>query len=59
MGCRSVHIGGGEPLLRPDNLAEILGVAQNVGVLIEYVNAKRVCVNKNGFIPRVHGHPLL
>jgi len=37
MGCRSVHIGGGEPLLRPDNLAEILGVAQNVGVLIEYV----------------------
>ena len=24
LGCRSVHIGGGEPLLRPDNLAEIL-----------------------------------
>jgi radical SAM family protein len=37
MGCRSVHIGGGEPLLRPDSLTEILEVAENVGVSIEYV----------------------
>lgn len=37
LGCRSVHIGGGEPLLRPDNLAEILEVASRVGVSVEYV----------------------
>ena len=37
LGCRSVHLGGGEPLLRPDKLGEILGVAGNVGVTIEYV----------------------
>jgi hypothetical protein len=37
MGCGSVHIGGGEPLLRPDSLAEILDVAGDVGVSIEYV----------------------
>ncbi len=37
MGCASVHIGGGEPLLRPDSLAEILAVAGNAGVSIEYV----------------------
>jgi hypothetical protein len=30
-------LGGGEPLLRPDRLGEILGVAGNVGVTIEYV----------------------
>lgn len=27
MGCGSGHIGGGEPLFRPDRLAEILEVA--------------------------------
>ena len=37
LGCRSVHVGGGEPLLRPDNLAEILEVAGRVGVSVEYV----------------------
>ena len=37
MGCGSVHVGGGEPLLRPDRLAEILKVAGKVSVFIEYV----------------------
>ena len=36
-GCRSVHIGGGEPLLRPDRLKEILKIAGRSGVSIEYV----------------------
>ena len=56
LGCRSVHIGGGEPLLRPDNLGEILEVAGRVGVSIEYVetnsswfkdleSAKRILIN--------------
>ncbi len=37
MGCRSVHIGGGEPLLRPQELKTVLEVASEIGVSIEYV----------------------
>jgi hypothetical protein len=37
MGCRSVHIGGGEPLLRPQKLKTVLEVANEIGVSIEYV----------------------
>ncbi len=37
LGCRSVHIGGGEPMLRPENLENILKVANRVGMGIDYV----------------------
>ncbi len=37
LGCSSVHIGGGEPLLRPAELEKVLDVAAQVGVAIEYV----------------------
>jgi hypothetical protein len=37
LGCRSVHIGGGEPLLRPDELAVVLKIAAELGVSVEYV----------------------
>lgn len=37
LGCRSVHIGGGEPLLRPDELGRVLEIAAEVGVTVEYV----------------------
>ena len=37
LGCRSVHIGGGEPLLRPDKLADVLRAARRAGVHIDYV----------------------
>jgi len=37
LGCRSVHIGGGEPLLRPDDLTAVLKVASELGVSVEYV----------------------
>jgi hypothetical protein len=37
LGCSSVHIGGGEPLLRPDALGDILEIAASVGVAVEYV----------------------
>jgi hypothetical protein len=36
-GCRSVHIGGGEPLLRPDRLLPVLDAAAKNGVGIEYI----------------------
>ena len=37
LGCRSVHIGGGEPLLRPDKLGAVLEIASDIGVSIDYV----------------------
>ncbi len=37
LGCSSVHIGGGEPLLRPDALGDILEITAKVGVTVEYV----------------------
>lgn len=37
LGCSSVHIGGGESLLRPDALGDVLEIARQVGVKIEYV----------------------
>lgn len=37
LGCRSVHIGGGEPMLRPERLETVLDVAGHIGIGIEYV----------------------
>ena len=37
LGCTSVHIGGGEPLLRPAELEKVLDAAARVGVSIDYV----------------------
>ncbi|MDH3827863.1 MAG: radical SAM protein [Desulfobacterales bacterium] len=37
LGCSSVHIGGGEPLLRPGALGDILEISAKVGVAVEYV----------------------
>ena len=37
LGCRAVHIGGGEPLLRPAELVKVLEAADQAGVAIEYV----------------------
>ena len=37
LGCRSVHIGGGEPLLRPDALMAVLETAGQTGMHIDYV----------------------
>ncbi len=36
-GCNSIHIGGGEPFLRPDSLFEILKEAKKHGIYIEYI----------------------
>lgn len=37
LGCRSVHIGGGEPLLRPEALIPVLDAAARTGVRLEYL----------------------
>ena len=36
-GCRSVHIGGGEPLLQPEKLGVVLEAACTAGMGIDYV----------------------
>ncbi|MEJ2154496.1 MAG: radical SAM protein [Desulfobacteraceae bacterium] len=37
LGCRSVHIGGGEPLLHPKKLRAVAAAARDAGVGIDYV----------------------
>jgi hypothetical protein len=37
LGCCSVHIGGGEPLLNPRQLKAVLAAAGDAGVAIDYV----------------------
>jgi len=37
LGCRTMHIGGGEPLLRPERVAQVLRLARENGIHIEYV----------------------
>ena len=36
-GCRSVHIGGGEPFLDADGLVRLARAATNAGITVEYV----------------------
>ena len=36
-GCHAVHIGGGEPLLRPQHLFPILKAAEEHGIQIDYI----------------------
>jgi hypothetical protein len=37
LGCSAVHVGGGEPLLRPEALGAVLDAARRAGVSIDYV----------------------
>ena len=34
LGCRSVHIGGGEPILYPEKLAGVLAAARRAGMAV-------------------------
>jgi hypothetical protein len=37
LGCSAVHIGGGEPMLRPEELVAVLDAARRTAVSIDYV----------------------
>lgn len=37
LGCNSIHIGGGEPLLMPGKLVQVLKVAQDENIGINYI----------------------
>jgi len=37
LGCYSVHIGGGEPLLKPEKIFNVLEAAQRNNINIEYI----------------------
>jgi hypothetical protein len=37
LGCSAVHIGGGEPMLRPEELGIVLDAGRRAGVSIDYV----------------------
>jgi hypothetical protein len=37
LGCHAVHVGGGEPLLNPEGLLQVLKIARELEVRVEYV----------------------
>ncbi len=37
LGCRAVHVGGGEPFLNPGGLLKVLTIARETGVRVDYV----------------------
>jgi len=37
LGCRSIHVGGGEPFLEVERLFRVLEIAREVGIRVEYV----------------------
>ncbi len=50
-GCRSVHIGGGEPMLHPEKLAAVLEAARRTGVAIDYVETNSAwCVDPDAAV---------
>lgn len=53
-GCRSVHIGGGEPFLDPDGLIRVASAAREVGMGIDYIET-----NSAWFVDSVQAITLL
>jgi hypothetical protein len=62
LGCRSVHIGGGEPLLRPEKLAAVLEIANALGVSVDYVETNSSWFkdpdSATALLSRLHGQGL-
>jgi len=54
MGCRSIHIGGGEPFLNPDGLEDTLKAAAETGISVDYVET-----NSSWYQDHAQGVPLL
>ncbi|MGE5558133.1 MAG: radical SAM protein [Bacillota bacterium] len=49
LGCRSVHIGGGEPFLNPQSLLRVLEAARRAKVRIEYIETNSSwCTDETG-----------
>jgi hypothetical protein len=62
LGCGAVHIGGGEPLLRPDRLLAVLDAAGRTGMHIDYVETNsswyRDADSAEEMLARLKGHGL-
>jgi hypothetical protein len=48
LGCTAVHVGGGEPLLRPQGVASVLEVANETSVYVEYVETNSSWYQNHG-----------
>ena len=47
LGCRSLHIGGGEPFLDVSRLVKLIKAIIGSGISIDYLNAICVSVSEN------------
>ncbi len=48
LGCNSIHIGGGEPLLKPEKICKILETAKEMGINVEYVETNSSWYSSHG-----------
>ena len=48
LGCRSLHVGGGEPFLNPDGLLAALDAMAREGVAVEYVETNSSWYREHG-----------
>ena len=51
-GCRSVHIGGGEPFLQFDGLVELVKTVTNAGIAVEYIETNAFWANDEHQVER-------
>jgi hypothetical protein len=51
-GCRSVHIGGGEPFLDFDGLCELTGIARGHGIVVEYIETNAYWAEDEQYVLR-------
>ena len=51
-GCRSVHIGGGEPFLNFDGLLKLLRIANQYGIRIDYIETNASWVGDEALVKR-------
>ena len=47
LGCRTVHIGGGEPFLNPEGLMDLLKVLVGNGLQIDYIETNAAWISDN------------
>ncbi len=62
LGCREIHIGGGEPCLQPEGLCAVLDAARETGIGVEYVETNsswyRSPEQARSFLERLRRHGL-
>jgi len=47
LGCRGVHIGGGEPFLSPDGLVDLIRIIRGGGLQLDYIETNAAWITED------------